>query len=169
MKVTAGGSDFEVVECACSVPGRRAVVFNGPGGTAWPDLFVWDPVSQTVHYDGDQLREFMLHATRHRSIGCTTLLAFTDAVSALGRGVNRIGSGGYSGMSGSGKAGGIIASAGAMLNLMLKVLAFIVLLPFRIVGGITRFLQARSLCAEENKLIEAMPSVFKALSSDAGE
>jgi len=169
MQVSAGGSNFEVVEAVSPIPGRRAVVFKEAGGQAWPDLFLWDPVSQTVHFDGDQLRSFVTHAMRARSVGITALLAITDSVTGVGRGAHRMASGGYSGLFGFGEAGSLIASVGAAMNLTVKVLAFVVALPFRLVGGVARLLQARSLCAEENRLIDAMPGVFAALAAGTGE
>jgi len=169
MQISAGGSNFEVVECVSPVPGRRAVVFKEAGGQAWPDLFLWDPVSQTVHFDGDQLRSFVTHAMRARTVGISALLAITDTVTGLGRGAHRMASGSYSGLFGFGETGSVIASLGAAMNLTVKVLAFIVALPFRLVGGVTRLLHARSLSAEENRLIDEMPAVFAALAAGRGE
>lgn len=167
MKVSAGGRSFEVVEATSPIPGRRAVVFKEEGGQAWPDLFLWDPMSETIHYDGEQLRSFIVRATRGRNIGATATLAITDAVSAVGRGANRVASGGYSGMFGFGEMGSHIASMGAVFNLVVKVVAFVVTLPFRLTGGALRMVLARSWAAEEAKLVQAMPGVFAALANRA--
>ena len=163
MKISAGGTQFEVVEATSPIPGRRAVVFKEAGGQAWPDLFLWDPMSETIHYDGEQLRRFIIRASRARNLGATSVLAITDAVGSVGRGVHRAASGGYSGMFGFGEAGSVIASAGAVFNLVAKVVTFVVTLPFRVTGGAVRMLLSRSWEAEETKLVKAMPGVFAAL------
>ena len=163
MKISAGGTQFEVVEATSPIPGRRAVVFKEAGGQAWPDLFLWDPMSETIHYDGEQLRRFIIRASRARNLGATSVLAITDAVGSVGRGVHRAASGGYSGMFGFGQAGSLIASTGAVFNLVVKVASFVVTLPFRLTGGVVRMLLSRTWEAEETKLVQAMPGVFAAL------
>ncbi len=169
MKVSAGGTSFEVVEATSPIPGRRAVVFKEAGGQAWPDLFLWDPMSETVHYDGEQLRRFIVHATRGRNMGATATLSITDAIDGMRRGLYRAASGGYSGMFGFGEAGSLIASMGAVFNMLVKAVTFVVTLPFRLVGGVVRMLLTRSWAAEEARLVQAMPGVFAALPTARGE
>jgi hypothetical protein len=169
MKLVAAGRSFEVVEATSPVPGRRAVVLVEAGGKAWPDLFLWDPMSQTVQYDGEQLREFIVSAALAQSKWAAIVLAITDAVTGVGRAIHRMASGGYGGSFGFGSAGGLIAAAGAIFNLLVQVAAFAATLPFRLLGGAVRLWLTRSVQAEEAKLVQAMPAVFAALPAIARE
>lgn len=163
MQVTAAGETFDVVESTSPVPGRRSLVLVEVTGRAWPDLFLYDPVSKTVHYDPQQVRQFVMSARVSQARWASALLAVTDAIAALGRGVGRLASGGYGGTFGFGSAGGVIASAGAVFNLLVQVTAWVVTLPFRLLGGGVRLWLSRSVAAEEQKLVQSMPQVFDAL------
>lgn len=167
MKVIAAGRSFDAVQGTSPVPGRQSVVFVAAGGQAWPDLFLWDPVSQTVHYDGEQLRQFMVEAVLARAKWASMLLAVTDAIVGVGRGIHRIASGGYGGTFGFGSTGGAIAAAGAIFNLLVQAAAFVATLPFRFIGGAVRLWISRSAQAEERKLVQAMPEVFASLTAAA--
>lgn len=163
MKVTAAGKTFEVVESTSPMPGRRSLVFVDDTGRAWPDLFLFDPLSQTVHYDAEEVSQFVMSARVSQVRLASVLLATTDTITALGRGAHRLASGGYGGTFGFGSAGGLIAAAGGLLNLLVQMVAFIVTVPFRLLGGAVRWWLSRSIWAEEQKLVQAMPQVFAAL------
>lgn len=163
MKVIAAGKTFDVVESTSPIAGRRSLVFVEGTGRAWPDLFLYDPLSQTVHYDAEQVREFVMAARVSQARWASALLATTDAIVALGRGVRRLASGGYGGTFGFGSAGGVIASASALFNLVVQMATFVVTLPFRALGGGVRLWLLRSIAAQEQTLVQSMPQVFDAL------
>jgi hypothetical protein len=126
-------------------------------------------MSLTVHYDGEQLREFIVSAALARSRWAAIVLAITDAVTGLGRAIHRLASGGYGGSFGFGSAGGLVAAVGAIFNFLVQVVTFAATLPFRLLGGALRIWLTRSVQAEEAKLVQAMPAVFEALPAPVRE
>jgi hypothetical protein len=163
MKVTVAGTPFDVLESTSPVAGRRSVAFVQDDGYAWPDLFSWDPVIQTVHFDDEQVGQFVLNAKVQRVKWASVLLTISDATVAVGNGARRLASGGYGGAFGFGTAGGLISSAGALLNLAVQAAAFVITLPFRLLGAALRMWLSKCVRSETQKLVQVMPDVFVSL------
>ena len=163
MKVTVAGIPFDVLESTSPMAGRRSVAFVRSDGYAWPDLFSWDPASQTVHYDEELVREFVLNAKVRHARWASILLMISDAAVGVAKGIGRLASGGYGGTFGFGTTGGLISSLGALLNLAVRVAALVITLPFRVVGAALRMWLSRCVQSETQKLVCAMPEVFTSL------
>jgi hypothetical protein len=160
MKVTVAGRPFDVLESTSPTAGRRSVAFVQNDGYAWPDLFSWDPVSQTVHYEDEHLRQFVVNAKVRQAKWAYLLLTISDATVALGKGIRRLASGGHGGSFGFGTTGGLVSTVGALFNLAVQGAALVITLPFRFLGAALRMWLSKCVRAETQKLVHAMPEVF---------
>jgi hypothetical protein len=163
MTLQVFGSHRTLVQSTSPLPGKLAVSVVEADGAAWPDMFLWDPMSQLVHYNEETLVDFLLAAKRREGVTTAAVLGLTDGAIAAVKRIRGLFGGSYGGALGFGPLGTIVAMASAVLAIMAAVAAVAVVVPLSIVAVLLRYRIGGQIRAEKQRVLDQVTSYFEQL------
>lgn len=128
------GARKELRQSTSPVPGKVCVAVVEHDGRAWPDLFLWDPISDIVQWDHARVEEFLRATKRRQSPLANAVLWTTEGMITLVRGIRGLFGGSYGGSLGFGQLGGLVAMMSAVLAIVAFLAAAVVLVPLTLIA-----------------------------------
>jgi hypothetical protein len=163
MTLQVFGRRRTLLQSTSPLQGKLAASVVEGDGAAWPDMFLWDPMSGLLQYDEDRLAAFLQAAKRGESGVAAVILWLTDGAIIVVKWLRSLFGGSYGGAFGFGPLGSIVAMASAVLAIMAAIVAAVVLVPLSIVGGILRYRIGAQIRAEKQVVLTQVTSFFEQL------
>jgi hypothetical protein len=154
------GAKFRFVQSTSPVQGKHCASIVGPDGSAWPDMFLWDPMSQLVQFDEDRLDALLFEQRRRQLTWLGALAWLADAGIYMARMVRALFSGSYGGSLGFGPMGSIVGIMSGVLLIVASAAAAVVIAPLALVGWIARTRMAAQVRRERQVLVVRAQAFF---------
>jgi uncharacterized membrane protein len=154
MEINIYNSQAELIESTSPVAGKRCATLIDQNKKVWSNLFLWDPLSGLVDFDGDTLYQLLAQERRKQAPGLAAAMWVTDGVIALVKMIKRVTGRSYGGSMGYSDFGRIVAMAGVLMAIVFGIAAVLVLAPLMLLGWVLRKVFDHSIMSELQRVVD---------------
>lgn len=168
MEINIFKSKVVLIQSTSPVPGKLAATAIDPKKRIWADLFLWDPMSGVVQFDGDTLYQLLVQERRKQSPWIAGALWVTEGAISVVKAIKRLTGGSYGGSLGYGEFGRMAGLASAVMAIVFAILAAVVLAPLTLIAWVLRKLIDQDMSSETQQVVDQVGTFFAADCLDQG-